>query len=255
MNKINKNFKIKNINKNTTQKSCSIGVAYKTYKAKPEVKQVKRTIQNKRPQKFEQKKEVDLRSGQEQKPAKKKERIFRSNSNQIKRKPFHPKQQNRRKLSNTKFKKQEDSPRKDVFNKPGDDKLRIIPLGGCEEVGRNMTVFEYKNDIVIIDMGLQFPEEDMPGIDYIIPNTEYLKGKEKNVRAVIFTHGHMDHIGAAPILLERLGNPLIVGSKLTVHMIKGRMEDYKRGSLCRVLKELKVMKPVLSAGNNSVFRI
>ena len=56
--------------------------------------------------------------------------------------------------------------------------LRIIPLGGCEEVGRNMTVFEYKKDIVILDMGLQFPEEDMPGIDYVIPNIEYLKGKD-----------------------------------------------------------------------------
>src|SRR6266436_3967519 len=75
--------------------------------------------------------------------------------------------------------------------------LRIIPLGGCEEVGRNMTVFEYNQDIVVLDMGLQFPEEDMPGIDYVIPNTEYLIGKEKNIRAVIFSHGHLDHIGAA----------------------------------------------------------
>jgi ribonuclease J len=81
--------------------------------------------------------------------------------------------------------------------------LRIIPLGGCEEVGRNMTVFEYGQDIIILDMGLQFPEEDMPGIDYVIPNTEYLKGKEKNIKAVIFSHGHLDHIGAAPILLKK----------------------------------------------------
>jgi ribonuclease J len=65
------------------------------------------------------------------------------------------------------------------------DALRIIPLGGCEEVGRNMTVFEYGGDILILDMGLQFPEEDMPGIDYIIPNVKYLQGKEKNIRGVI----------------------------------------------------------------------
>ncbi len=115
--------------------------------------------------------------------------------------------------------------------------LRIIPLGGCEEVGRNMTVFEFfrrgheKNkDIIILDMGLQFPEEDMPGIDYIIPNIEYLKGWEKNIRAVVFSHGHLDHIGAAPILLERLGNPLIIGRDLTIEMIKHRVEDYKKGS-------------------------
>ncbi len=73
-------------------------------------------------------------------------------------------------------------------------------MGGMEEVGRNMTVFEYGNDVVILDMGMQFPEEDMPGIDYIIPNISYLKSKKKNIRGVIFSHGHMDHIGAAPIL-------------------------------------------------------
>ncbi|MBU4360659.1 ribonuclease J [Candidatus Parcubacteria bacterium] len=113
--------------------------------------------------------------------------------------------------------------------------LRIVPLGGCEEVGRNMTVFEYNNDIVIVDMGLEFPQEDTPGIDYIIPNTDYLKGKEKNIRGVIFTHGHLDHTGASPILLEKLNNPLIIGAKLTVHMIKGRVEDYKPG-MARNLK-------------------
>jgi ribonuclease J len=112
----------------------------------------------------------------------------------------------------------------------GKNKLRIIPLGGCEEVGRNMTVFEYNNDIVILDMGLQFPEEDMLGIDYIIPNIEYLKGKEKNIRGVIFSHGHLDHIGAAPILLQKLGNPPIVGRNLTLAMIKHRVEDYEPNS-------------------------
>jgi len=108
--------------------------------------------------------------------------------------------------------------------------LRIIPLGGCEEVGRNMTVFEYKNDIVILDMGLQFPEEDMPGIDYVIPNIKYLKGKEKNIKGVIFSHGHLDHIGAAPILLKKLGNPLIIGRPLTIELIKRRCEDMEKGS-------------------------
>jgi ribonuclease J len=110
------------------------------------------------------------------------------------------------------------------------DKLRIIPLGGYEEVGRNMTVFEYNNEIVILDMGIQFPEEDMPGISYIIPNIEYLKGKEKNIKGVIFSHGHLDHIGAAPILLEKLGNPPIIGRPLTLAMINHRQEDYKKGS-------------------------
>ncbi len=108
--------------------------------------------------------------------------------------------------------------------------LRIIPLGGCEEVGRNMTIFEYGDDIVILDMGIQFPEEDMQGIDYVIPNVEYLKGKEKKIRGVLFSHGHLDHIGAAPILLKKLGNPPIIGRPLTIEMIKHRQEEFERGS-------------------------
>ena len=80
----------------------------------------------------------------------------------------------------------------------GQDRVKVIVLGGNEEVGRNMTLIEYKNDIVLIDMGLQFPEEDMPGVDYIIPNTSYLETKLKNIRGAIITHGHYDHIGAIP---------------------------------------------------------
>ncbi|OGH64717.1 MAG: hypothetical protein A2821_04515 [Candidatus Magasanikbacteria bacterium RIFCSPHIGHO2_01_FULL_41_23] len=117
--------------------------------------------------------------------------------------------------------------------------LRIIPIGGCEEVGRNMTVYEYGQDIVILDMGLQFPEEDMPGIDYIIPNIKYLQGKEKRIRAIAFSHGHLDHIGAAPILLEKLGYPPIIAMPLTLALIKHRMEDYQKGS-SKKLKTISV---------------
>ena len=117
--------------------------------------------------------------------------------------------------------------------------LRIIPLGGQEEVGRNMTVFEYGNDIVIIDMGVQFPEEDMPGIDYIVPNVSYLKGKEKNIRGVIFTHGHLDHIGAAPILLKQLNYPTIIGRDFTLALIKRKVEDEEKGAASR-LKAIRV---------------
>lgn len=117
--------------------------------------------------------------------------------------------------------------------------LSIIPLGGQEEVGRNMTVFEYNNDIVIVDMGIQFPEEDMPGIDYIIPNINYLKNKQKNIRAVVFTHGHLDHIGAAPILLEKLGYPLVIAPPLTIALIKHRMEDHQKGS-SKFLKTIQI---------------
>jgi len=126
--------------------------------------------------------------------------------------------------------------------------VRIIPLGGQEEVGRNMTIFETGNDIVLLDMGLQFPEEDMPGIDYIIPNISYLKGKERKIRAVIFSHGHLDHIGAAPILLEKLNYPLVIGSDLTLALVKNRLEDYKKGSAKKLktltLKNLNTSVPL-----------
>jgi len=128
--------------------------------------------------------------------------------------------------------------------------LRVIPLGGCEEVGRNMTVFEFGNDIVILDMGLQFPEENMPGIDFIVPNTKYLVGKEKNIRAVIFSHGHLDHIGAAPILLEKLNFPPVIGMPMTLALVKDRQEDYKKGSSKR-LKTIMVNKvtDIIRLGN------
>ena len=108
---------------------------------------------------------------------------------------------------------------------PKNDELRIIPLGGQEEVGRNMTIFEYNDDIVILDMGLQFPEEDMPGIDYIIPDVRYLEGKEKNIRGVILSHGHLDHIGAVPHILPKLGWPPVYASRLTLFLLRRRLEE------------------------------
>ncbi len=122
---------------------------------------------------------------------------------------------------------------------PAGNHLRIIPLGGQEEVGRNMTVFEYGEDIVIVDMGVQWPEEDMPGVDYIVPNVNYLKGKEKRIRGVIFTHGHLDHIGAAPILLKQLGYPPIIGRDLTLALIKHKVDDHEQGAASR-LKPIRI---------------
>lgn len=113
------------------------------------------------------------------------------------------------------------------FPRGGNLSLRIIPLGGLEEIGRNMTVFEYGSDIIIVDMGLQFPDEDMPGIDYLIPDVSYLKGKEKNIRGVLITHGHYDHIGAIPHLMEKIGNPPIYMTELTRGIVMKRQEEYQ----------------------------
>ncbi|RJQ29463.1 ribonuclease J [Candidatus Parcubacteria bacterium] len=107
-----------------------------------------------------------------------------------------------------------------------DGAVRLVPLGGLEEVGRNCMFLEYKNEIVIVDAGLQFPEEATPGIDYIIPNMTYLESKKSNVQALILTHAHYDHIGAIPHIIEKLGNPIIYATSLTKAIIEKRQEDH-----------------------------
>ncbi|MDD4901437.1 MAG: ribonuclease J [Patescibacteria group bacterium] len=109
-----------------------------------------------------------------------------------------------------------------------DSKLKIMVLGGLEEVGRNMTVFQYDKEIIIVDMGLQFPEEDMPGIDYIIPNVGYLEDKTEMIKGVIITHGHYDHIGGIPHLMGKLGNPPMFMGKLTAGIVKKRAEEFNK---------------------------
>lgn len=104
--------------------------------------------------------------------------------------------------------------------------LRIIPLGGVEEVGMNCTVFEFGDDIIVIDMGLAFPDETMPGIDYIIPDVKYLEENKKKIRGLLITHGHLDHIGAIPYLLPKIGDPPIYTMPLTAGLIKKRLEEF-----------------------------
>src|SRR3989339_1471619 len=112
-----------------------------------------------------------------------------------------------------------------IFNQAG---LRVMVLGGLEEVGRNMALIEYNKEIIIIDMGLMFPEEDMPGIDYIIPNTKYLEDKSDWIKGVIITHGHMDHIGGIPHIAGPIGNPPMFMGKLTAGLVQKRCEEFNR---------------------------
>ena len=123
--------------------------------------------------------------------------------------------------------KQNFTPHRPARGGTGAGTLKIIPLGGLGEVGRNMMCLETQGKILIIDMGLRMPEEDMPGVDYIIPNISYLKSKEKNILGVIFTHGHYDHIGSIPYLINKLGVrlPLFAGG-LTKAIIIRRQEDF-----------------------------
>ncbi len=104
--------------------------------------------------------------------------------------------------------------------------LRVIPMGGVEEIGENMTVLEYGDDLIIIDMGLAFPDETMPGIDYIIPDTKWLEENKKRIRGVIITHGHLDHIGAVPYILPKLGDPPVYTLPLTAGFVKKRLEEF-----------------------------
>ncbi len=104
--------------------------------------------------------------------------------------------------------------------------IRIIPLGGVEEIGKNMTAIEYGDDIVIIDAGLQFKTEDTPGIDYILPNTKYLEQRKNKIRGLIITHGHLDHIGAIPFIMELIGNPPIYTREFAALLIKKRQSEF-----------------------------
>jgi ribonuclease J len=112
--------------------------------------------------------------------------------------------------------------------------VRIIPLGGFEEVGRNCLVVQVKQDLFLIDLGLQFPEEDMLGIDYLIPDLSFLKGKEQYIRAILFTHGHLDHIGAAKHLLAQLHFPPCFGTKLTMGFLRKQLDEVKLTSRAKL---------------------
>jgi len=123
-------------------------------------------------------------------------------------------------------------------------KLRIIPLGGLEEVGKNIMALEYGNDIVVIDAGMSFAGPEMLGVDFIVPDISYLEQRKRNVRGILFTHGHLDHIGAIQYVLPKLGNPPIYGSKLTLGLVKDRLKEFAldKSAKLHVVDETKKFK-------------
>jgi len=118
------------------------------------------------------------------------------------------------------------------------EKIKIIPLGGLNEIGKNLTVIEYKNDIVVIDCGLKFPDDDMLGIDVVIPDVNYLIKNRERVKGIFLTHGHEDHIGALPYVLKQINVP-VYGTKLTLGIVQTKLKEH--GLLSSV--ELKYVKP------------
>ncbi|MDQ5962894.1 MAG: ribonuclease, partial [Patescibacteria group bacterium] len=107
-----------------------------------------------------------------------------------------------------------------------DGDIRVIHFGGVEEIGRNMSMVEYKDSIVIVDCGVQFTETTTPGIDFILPNTRYLEEHKHKIKGIVITHGHLDHIGAIPYITPRIDNPQIYARLFTSLMIKKRQEEF-----------------------------
>ena len=114
-------------------------------------------------------------------------------------------------------------------------KLKIIPLGGLEQIGMNITAFEYEDSIIVVDCGLAFPEDDMLGIDLVIPDISYLKEHEDKVKGFFITHGHEDHIGAIPYVLKELNVP-IYSTKLTNGLIEHKLKEH--GLLTKVKRKV-----------------
>ncbi len=124
---------------------------------------------------------------------------------------------------------EEKKPREKVkapAHKRGGTKLRIIPLGGIGEIGKNLTVIEYGDDMILVDCGLGFPDEDMPGVDLVIPDTEYLEENRHKLRGLLLTHGHEDHVGAVPYLLKTFNIP-VYGTKLTLKIVENKLKEFR----------------------------
>ena len=107
--------------------------------------------------------------------------------------------------------------------------LRVLPLGGLGEIGKNMTVVEYDGRIVVVDTGLRFPTADMLGIDLVLPDFSYLRERADDIEAIVITHGHEDHVGALPWVLRELGGadaPVVYGGRLTVAMARSKLDEH-----------------------------
>ena len=123
------------------------------------------------------------------------------------------------------------------MKKNNGSKLKIIPLGGLEQIGMNITVFEYEDSIIVVDCGLAFPEDDMLGIDLVIPDVTYLKENIDKVKGFVITHGHEDHIGALPYILKEVNVP-VYATKLTIGLIENKLKEH---NLLRTTKR-KIIK-------------
>lgn len=176
-------------------------------------------------------------------PRHEKERNTTKRVNEKKERKTIVKESNKEERTNTKV-VQRNRKKTNIFKK---EKLKIIPLGGLHEVGKNITVFEYENEIIVVDCGLSFPEDDMLGIDLVIPDITYLQKNLDKIKGLIITHGHEDHIGSVPYILKQINIP-VYAPRLAMGLIKNKLEEHK---ILRSSTLIEVMQgQTIKLGNN-----